>query len=391
MKITSIDTMALSVPMDQPWSYGLGTTSRKDELLVFVDTDEDHTGVGVSYHGHAAQTMKSAIDHEIAPMLVGRDPLEIQDIWDTVWAANFHMGATAAMALSGVDIALWDLLGKAANLPLHVLLGGGAHSELPVYVGCMTLGIQPVESLVSEASEYADQGYRALKLRGGAGVDDDVRNAAAVREALPDIDIMVDANCAYNWQQAVVLARRIAELDVTWLEDPFDYAVPFHHQQMGELARLADVAIASGGSIYTRFELQSLLEAGGTQYITPDVVKCGGISEAMKMSAMASARGVLVAPHTVAGAAGVANAHFTAAIPANVRSYMEWDPTPGPLQREVTAPAMIATDGKVRLPAGPGLGITVSQEALEKYPHIAEKGIASDSRGEAARILRKFQ
>lgn len=391
MKITSIETVALSVPMEQAWTYGLGTTSRKDELLVFVDTDEEHTGIGVSYHGHAVRTMKSAIDHEIAPMLIGRDPLEIQEIWDTVWASNFHLGATAAMALSGIDIALWDLLGKAANLPLYTLLGGGGHTELPVYVGCMALGFQPVESLVAEASNYAEQGYRALKLRGGAGVAVDVRAAAAVREALPDTDIMVDANCAYNWQQAVVLARRLADLDVTWLEDPFDYAVPFHHQQMGELARLSDVAIASGGSIYTRFELQSLLEAGGTQYITPDVVKCGGISEAMKMAAMGSARGVLIAPHTVAGAASVANAHFTAAIPANVRSYMEWDPTPGPLQREVSTPPMIASNGKVRLPTGPGLGITVSEAALEKYPHIAEKGIVSDARGEAARIHRKFQ
>lgn len=391
MKITSIDTVMLSVPMERPWTYGLGTTTRKDELLIFVDTDEEHTGIGVSYHGHAVRTIKSAIDNEIAPMLIGRDPLDIQEIWDHVWASNFHLGAATAMAVSGIDIALWDILGKTANLPLYKILGGGGNSELPVYVGCMTLGIQPIASLVEEASEYAAQGYRALKLRGGAGVVADVQLAAAAREALPDIDIMIDANCAYSWQQAVVLARRLAEFDVTWLEDPFDYAVPFHHQQMGELARLSEVAIASGGSIYTRFELQSLLEAGGTQYITPDVVKCGGISEALKMAAMASARGILVAPHTVAGVAGVANAHFTAAIPANARSWMEWDPTPGPLQSEVTTPAMVASNGKLPLTTGPGLGISVSQEALKKYPHIAEKGIVGDARGEAARILHKFQ
>lgn len=390
MKITRVDTVILSVPMDESWTYGLGTTSRKDEVLVFVDTDEEHTGIGVSYHGHAARTIKSMVDNEIAPMIIGRDPLEIQELWDLVWSSNFHLGAAATMALSGVDTALWDILGKKAGLPLYQVLGGGGHTELPVYIGCMTLGIQPVESLVEEATGYAKAGYQALKLRGGAGIAADVRAAAGVREALPDIDIMVDANCAYNWQQAVVLGRKLAELDVTWLEDPFDYAVPFHHQQMGELARLSDIAIASGGSIYTRFELQSLLEAGGTQYITPDVVKCGGISEAMKMAAMASARGILIAPHTVAGIAGIANAHYTAAVPANARSWMEWDPSGGALQSEVPSPAMVAVNGKVQLPTGPGLGVNVSQEVIEKYPHIAEKGIVGDARGEAGRLLRKF-
>lgn len=390
MRITRIDTAVISVPMDQPWTYGLGTTNRKDELLVFVDTDEEYTGVGVSYHGHAARTIQSAIANEIAPMLVGRDPLEIQESWDLVWASNFHMGATASMALSGVDTALWDILGKVAGLPLYKLLGGGGHDELPVYVGCMTLGIQPVESLVEEAAGYAAQGYRAMKLRGGAGVDADVRAASAVRNALPEIDIMVDANCSYNWQQAVSLARKLADLDVLWLEDPFDYAVPFHHQQMGELARLSEIAVASGGSIYTRFDLQSLLEAGGTQYITPDVVKCGGISEAMKMAAMASSRGILVAPHTVAGISSVVNAHFTAAIPANARSYMEWDPTDWPLQGEL-ADVPVARDGRVPLPAGPGIGVVVPDLILAKYPHIAEKGIVGDARGEAARLLHKFR
>jgi D-galactarolactone cycloisomerase len=390
VKIVSITTKIVSIPMEQAWVYGLGSTTRKDELWVLVDTDEDLRGVGVSYHGHAAPAIEAIVERQLAPRLTGRDPLEIQEIWDVLFGSNFHLGAAAAMAISGIDIALWDLLGKVANLPLYKLLGGAGTPRLPLYVGCMTLGIQSTDSLVAEATSYANAGYRALKLRGGAGVEADERAVRAVREALPDIDIMVDANCSYAYGDAIELGRRLALYSATWLEDPFDYAVPFHHSQMGRLSQASPTPIASGGSLYTRFELQSLLEAGGCHYITPDVVKCGGISEAMKMAAMASAAGILVAPHTVAGLAGIANAHFTAAIPSNARSYMEWDPTPSALQRELLKPTPVVTDGLLNLPPGPGLGIDLDLDRAESYPPVEKLGISDAPRGEGQRLLRQY-
>jgi L-alanine-DL-glutamate epimerase-like enolase superfamily enzyme len=387
MKIVDVTTRLVSVPMPSAWVYGLGSTTRKDELLVFVDTDDGVRGVGVSYHGHAGVAIQTIIEQHLRPVLLGRDPLDVQDTWDLLFGSFFHLGSAASMAISGVDIALWDILGKRAALPLHVVLGGGATTRIPTYVGCMTLGIQPIPDLVREAVGYAEDGYQALKIRGGAGVRADREAVRAVREALPDIDIMVDANCAYAWQSAIDLARKLVEFDVTWLEDPFDYAVPNHHDLMGRLAQTSPVAIASGGLVASRFEFQSLLEAGGCQYVTPDVVKCGGISEAMKIAAMASAAGILVAPHTVAGLAGVANAHFTAAVPTNARSYMEWDPIPSPLQRDLMSPAPTVRDGLLALPTGPGLGVSVDESFLDAHPAVHEKGIADAPRGEGQRLL----
>jgi L-alanine-DL-glutamate epimerase-like enolase superfamily enzyme len=387
MKIVDVSTRLVSVPMQSSWAYGLGSTARKDELLVFVHTDTEISGVGVSYHGHAGVAVQAIVEQHLRPVLIGQDPLEVQGIWDLLFGSFFHLGSAASMAISGIDIALWDILAKRAELPLHVVLGGGGTTQIPTYVGCMTLGIQPIPDLVREAVGYAEQGYRALKIRGGAGVEADREAVRAVRGALPDIDIMVDANCAYAWQPAVDLARKLAEFDITWFEDPFDYAVPNHHNLMGRLAQSSPVAIASGGLVASRFDFQSLLEAGGCQYVTPDVVKCGGISEAMKIAAMASAAGILVAPHTVAGLAGIANAHFTAAIPTNARSYMEWDPVPSPLQTELMSPPPRVTGGLLTLPSGPGLGVSVNSEVVDAYPARHEKGIADAPRGEGQRLL----
>lgn len=390
MKITNVRTEILSVPMPKPWVYGLGSTSRKDELIVIVETDAGIEGIGVSYHGHAARSIRAVVDGELRPRLIGADPLGIQENWDRLFASTFYLGAACAMALAGIDIALWDILGKVANLPVRTILGGGGVSVLPLYVGCMTLGIQEPESLLAEASVYVEAGYRALKVRGGAGVRHDETAVRVVRESFPDINIMVDANSAYSYGEAVDLGRRLAKLEVTWLEDPFDYTVAYHPQQMGQLSRDSDTPICSGGGIYTRFDLKKLLDSGGCQYITPDVVKCG-ISEALKMAAIASSEGILVAPHTVAGIAGVANSHYAAAIPANARSYLEWDPTSNPLQTNLYRPAAVVSDGMLVLADRPGLGIELNQSMLSQYPHIAEQGVSGGARGEAERIRNRYR
>jgi L-alanine-DL-glutamate epimerase-like enolase superfamily enzyme len=377
--------------MDRSWQMGFGVARKKDELLVVVETDEGITGYGVSYHGYSAKAVEAIVQHEIRPIVIGCHALDVQGMWDRVFSGICHLGAGAALAMSGIDIALWDIVGKKAGLPLYQVLGAAGVDRVPVYVGCMTLGIQETETLVAEAVGYAEQGYQAIKLRGGAGVRRDLAAVRAVREALPDIDIMIDANSAYAWPDALTLGDRLAEYDVRWLEDPFDYTTPFHHQQMGRLSQQSRTAIASGGNLFTRFELQSLIEAGGCQYVTPDAVKCGGITEGLRMAAMASASGILVAPHTVAGLSGVANLHMTAAIPTNVRCYMEWDPTlPNPLNQEIIAPGLRVEAGQVLMPTGPGLGLEPDLAAVDRYPFQPGKEISGDTRGEAARLAARF-
>lgn len=383
MKITDVEVRLVSYKLPVVWTNGMGTTVKKDEVLVFVHTDEGVTGIGASYHGYAARTIEKLILTDLKPVIVGRDPLEIQALCERMFSVTVHLGSAAVLAMSGVDTALWDILGKVSGQPIYRLLGGGGTREVAAYVGCMTLGVQEIDLLVEESHKWADQGFRSLKLRGGMGIKRDVEAVKAVREALgDDIDISIDTNARYSWPEAMRLAKRLEPYDIYWLEDPFDFTVAWHAADMGRLAQLGDTPIASGGNIFTAYGFRNLLEHGGVAYIQPDVVKCGGITEAVKIAHLAAAYNVQVAPHTLAGLGQMANLHFTAAIPATVRNYLEWEPTtPNPMRETMLTNPIEVADGMLKLPDGPGLGTDLNMAVVDELAFVEGLPSRSSPRG----------
>ncbi|MGE0719443.1 MAG: mandelate racemase/muconate lactonizing enzyme family protein, partial [Alphaproteobacteria bacterium] len=233
------------------------------------------------------------------------------------------------------------------------------------------------------AKGYVAQGYTALKLRGGRDLESDVEAVAVTREAVgPGIDIMIDANSAYSPPESLQLARRLERYDTFWLEDPFDFSVKYHHADMGWLRSRSPVPISSGGNVYTRFDARALIDAGGVDYLTPDVTKCGGISEGMRIASLASAHNITVAPHTVVGVGTVAGVHYAAAVPAHVRGHLEWDASVvNPLRDDLCRPALAVEGGAIRVPSGPGLGIAVPDaEQFARFAFIAGREISMPPR-----------
>jgi D-galactarolactone cycloisomerase len=383
VKITEIETRLVSVPLENPWEMGIGTAFRRDELLVFVHTDEGITGVGSSYHAHAGMAVKGVIDHKVAPVAIGENPLAIQSVWEKCFYSAVYLGSAGVQALAGIDIALWDILGKVTGQPVAVLLGGGGVEKVAAYVGCMSLGHKEQDALQAEAKSYVDQGFKALKIRGGAGIRQDVMAMAAVREAVgEEIDLMIDFNARYGWAEAVELSKKLAHFDCFWIEDPFDFTITNHHGDVGRLRNLGLTPISSGGNIYSRFDYRNLLETGGVDYVTPDAVKAGGISESLKIATMASANETVVALHTLNGLGQVANVHLAAAIPAHVRGYVEWDPTsPNELRDDMLTTPIKVEDGFLYVPTGPGLGTDVDLDFVEEHQLDEGVEIAGKPRG----------
>lgn len=368
---------------DEQFIAAHGTSSKRDECLVLIETEEGRVGIGEAYHAFSPTSIAAIVEDHLADIVVGRDAEDIQLLWEEMFFSSGQLGSAAVAAISGIDIALWDLLGRATGRPIAQLLGAGGVRRVPAYVGCMCLGWQDPVSLKEEASEHQAKGFGAMKVRGGRGMDADLEAVAATREAVgPDVDLMVDANSAYSPPESLKLAKQLSRFDVFWLEDPFDFSVAYHHSDMGWLRERSEVPIASGGNVYTRFDVRNLIECGGVDYLTPDATKCGGISEAVRIASIASAYNITVAPHTVVGVGTVAGTHFTAAIPSHIRGHMEWDASAdNPLRDELTTPTLTVTNGAVVVPEGPGLGIDIpDDQALDRFSFVEGREISMPPR-----------
>ncbi|MFZ7101445.1 MAG: mandelate racemase/muconate lactonizing enzyme family protein [Peptococcaceae bacterium] len=375
MKITDVKIVPISCPYPatHSWKLGLGDGVKRDEILVFIETDEGITGIGESYHGFAPEPVITTLRDYYRPLLIGQDPSFIEDLWHEMFFSTLQLGNVAVLAMSGVDQALWDIRGKAAGKPVYQLLGATAKNKVPAYIGCHCFGWKAPELLLEEAQMYIEQGFKAIKLRGGMGVQKDLEAARVVREGVdPDIDIMVDANSAYSFVEAVQLAKGYEAYNIFWFESPFDFTLHNHHNDIGRLRKLSHTAIGSGGNLFTRFQFRNLIEQGGVDVVTPDAGKCGGFSEGMKIATMASALGILIAPHSTAGLNMVANMHYTASLPDHVMCYLEWDAAKfNPPRDEIVATHIEVKDGFAILPDAPGLGVELDMKAIEKYPFIS--------------------
>jgi L-alanine-DL-glutamate epimerase-like enolase superfamily enzyme len=282
------------------------------------------------------------------------------------------MGAGCCLAMSGIDLALWDIRGQAAGMPLYQLLGGSS-KPVPAYAGGVSLGYQDPAKLVEEARPLLAMGYKAVKLRVGDTPKRDLARIAAVRKAFgDDLVILTDANTRYSVADARAAMPGMDEYGVGWLEEPF----PAHdYRSYIEAKSFGLTPFAAGENHYTRFEFNRVIEDGSITILQPDLSKTGGITEALRIAALASAWKLPINPHSsMTGLNMAATIHFLCAIDNG--GYFEGDVSRGNLFRDelVSMPYELGKDGCVRPLEGIGLGLTVNEEFLQKHPVIEGPG-----------------
>lgn len=366
--------LSFAVPPAQQVSLGIGRTVKRDAVLVRVDTVDGVTGWGEAHAARAPTAIAELINTTLAALVTGLEATDTEAVWERVYRmqlASHGAGAAAVIGLSGIDLALWDIKGRIADKPVHALLGAPAR-ESPAYAGGITLGFQPPAALAVEAATYVERGFRALKLRLGDAPARDLARVEAVRTALgADVDILTDANTGYDLAAYRRVADGLVAARVGWLEEPF----PAHDFISYRAARRPDLVLAAGENHYARFDFERAAEDAVLGVWQPDLSKCGGLTEALRIAALAIEHGIAIHPHTsLTGLNMAASLHLLSVIPN--AGYFEADCTAyNPLRDDLCAGSPVVTAaGRVAPPAGPGLGITVDETALERFRGIAGPG-----------------
>jgi len=376
MKITDVTCHVLQSKVEQPFTSARGWLyTTRASCIVEISTDAGITGWGECY-GPAAVN-RTIIETQYRNRVIGRDPFDVEVIWEDLYNRIKDYGLTGMTiaALSGIDIALWDIMGRAVGMPVHKLIGGAHRTELTAYAtGLYFIDMDRlVEEAVEEAHKYVEQGFRAIKMKIGLGDPKlDLRRVAAVREAVgPDVKLAVDANHCFTVPQAIRLGRAMEELDLLWFEEPIS---PEDHDGYVEVTRALDMAVAGGENDFTRWGFRDVVARKAMDIVQPDVCAAGGISECRKIAALASAHGVECVPHAWGSAIGLAaTVQFLAALPDTppalrpMPPMLEFEQTPNPLRDLLAREPIEQRRGIVRVPDGPGLGIEIDREILHRY------------------------
>ncbi len=373
LRITGIRAFPTSFPLDPKDSVtlGIGRAVKRDAVIVKVETEGGVTGWGEAHHGRCPGAVAHLVNTTLRQLVLGQDANDTTGVWKKVYdkqLASHGMGAGACLALSGIDMALWDIRGKALKIPLYKLLGGRAR-PIPAYAGGVSLGYQEPKALVEEARPHVQDGYKAVKLRIGDTVARDVERIAAVRAAFGDeLAILTDANTGYDVADVRAVMPALDEHNVGWLEEPF----PAHdYLSYREAARYGRTPLAAGENHYTRFEFNRVIEDGAITILQPDLSKTGGITEALRIAALASSWKLPIHPHTsMTGINMAATIHFLAAIENG--GYFESDISKNNLFRDqlVSTPYRIDKDGNVAPLEAPGIGVEVDEGFLKAHPVI---------------------
>jgi D-galactarolactone cycloisomerase len=385
MKIIRITSHVLGYDLPEPLGYSQQYYHKRTAHLVEVETDEGITGWGECFGaGTIALANKAIVEKVIQPMVLGMDPMDRDVIWHKVYNLMRDHGQKGMplQSLSGVDIALWDIAGKVAGLPLHKLIGGAHRDKIQVYGYGMMLRPESADSLVArfgdEAAAIKDMGFKATKMKIGLGPKDDIRLIEAVRKGVGDeFRFMVDANHAYTTHDAFYVGRAMEEFDPYWFEEP---VAPEDLDGYRELRSGLRVNISGGEAEFNRWGWRALLESRGLDIAQPEVCALGGISEYLRVLALCHAHFTPVVNHVWGSAIAVAtNMHLLAAMPPLPGGLHPWEPMlefdttdnkfrddlllePLDIQGQVAS-----NDGLVAIPDGPGLGVTPDHDFIRHY------------------------
>jgi len=361
MKITRVEPILIAVPYEHGGRKPmrpLGPWTHMETLLVRVDTDEGVTGWGEAFGFAASPLTRQAISLVVEPLCVGREIADVPSFMADLQRKLHAMGrhGPVSFALSGVDIALWDIAGKAQGAPIHRLLGGATRDRIATYASLLRYG-KP-ELVARYTREAAAHGYTAIKLH-----EHLLETIAPGREAAgPDIALMVDTNCAWPPDEALDMARKLKAYDLAWLEEPVDPVDDY--ETMARIRRDTGMTVAAGENIGHAVEARYAIERGALDIFQPSVTKIGGILAMRKAIDVAKDHGVRVMPHSPYFGPGlIATLHVIAAcLPDSMceRFYCELEATP-------LGDAITARDGHMNVPQGPGLGIDIDERVIARY------------------------
>lgn len=366
MKITDVRTLRLraELPAEGQVFSRSGVRSSRSATLVQVDTDDGLSGLGsCSGNGELIEVIVAKV---LKPLLIGMDPTDIEAIWDTAYFRGGHKEfgtrGIGVVALSGVDVALWDILGKSQGVPLYELLGGKCRDKVPVYA--TALYPEAPEKVAARAREFADRGFHGVKIKVGFDLEQDIRIVRAVRQELgKDFIVMTDANQGYSLDVGQKAAAALAECGAFWLEEPLFVEDIEGHATLREKC---EVPIAVGENLHTYYAFENFILRGAVDFIQPDVARAGGITEIKRITALAAQHNVPVSFHTWGDAVALAaSVHLSAALKDCI--IMELDHTYNPLREELLKERFKVEGGCLVPPNKPGLGIDLDQQALSRF------------------------
>lgn len=363
MKITAIETIFLRIPYTSGGStdtevWGGKAWQTADSLLVKIETDDGITGWGEAFGYNVIPATKAAVEQIIAPMCIGRDPLQIERLMLELQQKLhiFGRGGPIIYGLSGIDIALWDIAGKASGQPVHRMLGGCRSPRLEAYASLIRY-TQP-KTVAANVSRALEQGFRNVKLH-----EIEIAPTRAAREAAgEDVGIMLDVNCPWSLREALDMAEKLRPLNLRWLEEPV--WPPEDHAALAQVRSKGGIPVAAGENAATLAHYQQMIAAGSVDILQPSPAKMGGISELRKVYALASAGNVTVMPHTFYDGPGLlAGIHVNAAL--GMGSLVEWRFFD--LEAQLYGSAVLPKDGSIAVPLEPGLGFDPDPDVLRRY------------------------
>ena len=395
MKITGVKTHIVDtvIPEEHRVRSGAGYKLRRQAAFVELTTDEGIKGYGPCSFGSASLDLGSVAtlcDNTFAASLVGEDPHRIEYLWDKIYYGSIlrvHGARSVGVAiLSAIDIALWDIKGKALGAPIYQLHGGAFHDPVPCYSSSVYWDTP--DGAVAQAQAFVDMGFKAFKVKVGLDVENDIACLHAIRDAVGyDVDMLVDANQCYTRHLALRVGRELDKLNVPFFEEPLSIDDVDGH---AFLAERLDVRIATGENMYTRWDFLPFFQKQAIHVVQADASRCGGISEAKRIVDLAGSFHLHAIPHTFSDALTiVANLHVVAA--SSNAPIIEYDKTYNEIQEKLVTNPPLVHDSMIELPTAPGLGVDIDWDFVADHPFSGEIGIGAGSRpafGLATEVIR---
>lgn len=368
MKITEVEPIVLTLPLQKPVVTSFGKMENRTGIFLKVHTDTGEFGIGEVWNNFPSWGVYEKIatlKYGIEPLLIGEDPQDIRRINHKLYRNCIMLGlqwgakGPIYQSISGVDLALWDLLGKHYEKPVYKLLGGKDVNEIEVYAsGLGPTGFQPL------VEAHKEMGIKRFKLKVGAGLDHDLIHVKEMRNILdPEDQLMIDANQGWNRHAAIEHLNKLKRFDLNWVEEPVRCD---DLEGLKEVRDATGIPVAGGENFYGRRHIRKVLNTEAVDIIQPDLSKNGGISEARVIAEMAQSWEIPYAPHFLSGAVCLAaSLHFMASIPGG--QMLELDANPNPLREKLFTKLIAVKNGKIAVPDAPGFGYELDEEFVNYY------------------------
>jgi D-galactarolactone cycloisomerase len=362
MKITNIRTIQLTRRFSRLLRNSVDAHHLRRFTFVLVETDAGITGIGNALGNQ--NFIEAIIEKHYKNQVLGMDPQDIGSFWKKLYGngAFWEIGGSPLCAISAIEVACWDIRGKAESVPVSQLLGGAKRDRIEAYAS--DLHWDEPQYMADRAKEFVNQGFRYVKTHIGAEYDKDLVRLEAIRRAIgSEIGLMIDINTAYDRQTALEQGRRQAAFDPFWYEEPI---APTDYEGHAWLRERLSIPIAAGENLYTVDGFAPMFACGGCDCVMPDILRCGGIQQTRLICEAAERAGVTASPHNFASGVGLAaTLHLMAALPQT--QLLEYDTSETSILEEMFVEPLVIEDGFIRVPTAPGLGVNLTDEIIAKY------------------------